>query len=180
MNPRVELTFSGGKLRALTAEDVHFGYVDGLNDPEVNRYLDGVRRVLQNTESVIEFVVDNLNSHSGVLWGIWETDSEKHCGTVRVHSIDPYHKTALIGVCVFDQRSWGKRIGSGAIAAVTDWALCNFGLRWVEAGAYEQNVSSQKAFLAAGYEWVFDIPGKYLFEGKPANVKVFAARNAKN
>jgi RimJ/RimL family protein N-acetyltransferase len=160
--------------------DVHEGYVAGLNDPEVNRYLDGVRRTLQTAESVTYFVQANLSSTNGVLWGIWESGSQKHCGTVRLHSIDSYHKTAQIGVCIFDKLAWGKRIGSKAIAAVTEWGLHDFGLRWIEAGAYKQNVSSQKAFLAAGYEWVFDIPGKYLFEGEPANVKVFAARNAKN
>ncbi|MDP2127598.1 MAG: GNAT family N-acetyltransferase [Pseudohongiella sp.] len=180
MNISVELYFPGGELRTLLPCDVHRGYVDGLNDPEVNRYLDGVRRTLQTTESVTDFVQVNLDSTNGVLWGIWESGHDAHCGTVRLHSIDSYHKTAQIGVCIFDKLTWGKRIGSKAVAAVTEWGLRDFGLRWIEAGAYEQNISSQKAFLSAGYQWEFDLLEKYLFEGKPANVKVFAAKSAKN
>jgi RimJ/RimL family protein N-acetyltransferase len=72
---------------------------------------------------------------------------------------------------------WGKKLGSKAIEAVTRWALDKLKLRWIEAGAYSENIASQKAFLAAGYEWIYDIPDKYIFEEKPSTVKVYAARN---
>jgi hypothetical protein len=38
--------------------------------------------------------------------------------------------------------------------------------------------ASQKAFLAAGYEWIYDVQDKYILEGSPTTVKVFDARNA--
>ena len=50
-------------------------------------------------------------------------------------------------------------------------------LRWIEAGAYEQNIASQRAFLSAGYVWVYDVPEKYLLDGVPVTVKFYAARN---
>jgi len=71
---------------------------------------------------------------------------------------------------------WGRGLGSHAIRAVTEWAFASLRLRWIEAGAYQQNIASQRALLAAGYKWVFDIPGKYLFEGNPTTVRVFAAK----
>jgi ribosomal-protein-alanine N-acetyltransferase len=178
MNFETELLFEGGTLRVLIPEDVYAGYVSGLNDPEVNRYLEIAKRSPETLESVVDFVRSNLDCASGVLWGIWLDEASHHCGTVRVHGIESYNRTAHIGICLFDKSAWGKRIGTKAIATVTRWALQEHNLRWIEAGAYEQNIPSQKAFLAAGYDWVFDIPGKYLFEGKPANVKVFAARSA--
>ena len=49
-------------------------------------------------------------------------------------------------------------------------------LRWLEAGVYVENIASQKTFLAAGYEWIYDIPGKYILEGKPTTLKVYVAR----
>lgn len=47
MSPDTILNFEGGYLRPLKPEDVHAGYVSGLNDPEVNRYLDGVKHTKQ-------------------------------------------------------------------------------------------------------------------------------------
>jgi RimJ/RimL family protein N-acetyltransferase len=143
----------------------------------VNRYLDGVKLTKQTMQSVIDFVEANAVSTNSVLWGIWQANSERHCGTVRLHGIEHHHKTAHIGVCLFDKNAWGQHLGKKAIACVTQWAIDALGLRWIEAGAYLDNIASQKAFLSAGYSWVFDIPGKYLLEGKPTTVKVFAARN---
>jgi ribosomal-protein-alanine N-acetyltransferase len=176
MIPDTQLMFSGGHLRPLNPDDVHPEYVEELNDPEVNRYLDGVKRSTQTMQSIIDFVKGNYASSNSVLWGIWREGSNFHCGTVRLHGIDTNHGIALIGVCVFDKASWVKRIGNKAIAAVTEWALEYLKLRWIEAGAYKENIPSQKSFLAAGYEWIYDIPGKYLLEGKPTVVKIYAAR----
>lgn len=178
MSPEVVLEFEGGYLRPLKPEDVHPGYVSGLNDPEVNRYLDGVKHAMQTEQSVVDFIEYNQQSANGLLFGIWQENIDHHCGTIRLHGIEHYHKTAHIGVCLFDKSAWGKRLGSKAVMAVTRWAFDTLGLRWVEAGAYLENVASQKAFLAAGYEWIYDIPDKYILEGKPTRVKVYAARNA--
>jgi [ribosomal protein S5]-alanine N-acetyltransferase len=177
MSPEIVLEFAGGFLRPLKVADVHPGYVAGLNDPEVNRYLDGVKRAVQTAQSVTEFVQYNLEDNNAVLFGIWQTGAKHHCGTVRLHGIEHYHKTAHIGICLFDKSVWGKKLGSKAVEVATRWAFETMKLRWVEAGVYSENIASQKTFLAAGYEWIYDIPDKFLLEGKATRVKVCAARN---
>lgn len=174
MSPDTVLKFEGGHLRPLKSADVHEGYVAGLNDPDVNQYLE-IRHIRQTHQSVLDFVVANELSGNSLLWGIWQDESHRHQGTVRLHGIEHVHKTAHIGVCLFDKATWGKHIGQKAILVVTQWAIDSLQLRWVEAGAYVENIASQKAFLASGYAWKFDIPGKYILEGKPTTVKVFVA-----
>ena len=177
LNPEIVLELAGGYLRPLGLEDLHPGYVSGLNDPNVNRYLDGVNRITQTEKSVAEFVSQNLQSDNAVLFGIWLKGAKHHCGTVRLHGVENHHKTAHIGICLFDRSVWGQKLGSKAVGAVTRWAFDALKLRWVEAGAYSENIASQKTFLAAGYEWIYDIPDKYILEGRPSTVKVYAARN---
>lgn len=177
MSPEIVLEVAGGFLRPLTTKDVHPGYVSGLNDPEVNRYLDGVKRSAQTDQSVTEFVRHNQLDNNAVLFGIWQSGAKHHCGTVRLHGIEHYHKTAHIGICLFDRAAWGNKLGAKAAQAVTGWAFESLGLRWIEAGAYSENIASQKTFLAAGYDWIYDVPDKYLLEGKPTGIKVYAARN---
>lgn len=180
MKSEIDLILEGGHhLRILQPEDVHSDYVAGLNNPAVNRYLDAVKRVRQTIDSVAQFVQKDLCATDAVLFGIWLKGTVQHCGTIRLHGIDKYHKTAHIGVCVFQKEAWGSKLGSKAIDAVTQWAFDTLNLRWIEAMAFQENIASQKSFMAAGYEWIHDIEGKYLFEEVPAVVKVFVSRNEK-
>ncbi len=176
MSPESVLSFDGGFLRVLKPEDVHDGYVTGLNDPDVNRFLE-LKHSTQTVESVVQFVTNDLQSQSAALWGIWEDGHPDHVGTVRIHGVEHRHRTAHIGVCLFDKRAWGGGLGRKGIAVVTCWALDNLDLRWIEAGVYAANKSSINAFLSAGYSKVCDMPDKYLLEGKPAPVVIFSARD---
>ena len=176
----IQLSFDGGYLKLLKSEDVHVGYVNGLNDPDVNRYLDSVKQSVQTEKSVADFIQYNIDSKDSVFFGIWQDGALNHCGTVRLHGIESFHHTAHIGVCIFDKTVWGQGVGSKAIKIFSNWALKNFNLRWIEAGAYEQNIASQKAFLLAGYKWMYDISGKYLFEKTPATVKLYALQASVN
>ncbi len=180
MTPNVQLNIIGGHMRPLTLSDVNMEYVNGLNDPEVNRYLDNASRSKHTQQSVLNFVRSNLQSDNSILWGIWLTKQQSLSGTVRLHGIDPHHGVASIGVCLFNKATWGKGLGSYAISAVTQWAMQYLKLRWIEAGVYEENVISQRAFVKAGYEFISDISGKYLLGGKPAKVKIYAAHKNTN
>jgi RimJ/RimL family protein N-acetyltransferase len=177
MNPEIVLVFSGGNLQPLKSEDVHHGYIAGLNDNQVNRYLE-VRHVVQTEQSVLKFVRDNQDAKNDVLLGIWRDGDQNHCGTVRLYGIKEVKGSAHIGLCIFDKSAWGHGLGSKAIACVTKWAIEDLDLRWIEAGIYEENIASQKAFLSAGYEWIADIPGKYILDGNPAVIKIYANRKA--
>lgn len=174
MNPESMMKFDGGFLRVLKSEDVHDSYVAGLNDPEVNRFLE-LKHSRQTLESVVQFVTNDQESPSSVLWGIWRDGYPDCVGSVRIHGVEYRHRTAHIGVCLFDKRVWGEGLGRRAIAAATRWALDELGMRWIEAGIYVDNLSSRNAFLSAGYSWVYDIPNKYLLDDKPTTVKIFAA-----
>ncbi len=176
--PNLILSFDGGHLKPLKVSDIHKQYIDGLNDPKVNFFLDSVKSNNQTYETIRDFVFQNFESSNSVLWGIWLGDSKNHVGTVRIHSIDATHKTACIGICLFDRESWGKGIGASAIKSVTKWAIKTLGLRWIEAGIFSENVISQRTFFSAGYEWIYDIPKKYIHNGQAVDVKIYVAKGS--
>jgi [ribosomal protein S5]-alanine N-acetyltransferase len=175
MNLELILHFEGGYLRPLEVEDIHEKYISGLNDPEVNRYLQ-VRHENQSEETVARFIQSNQQSSDAVLFGIWLRDQDHHCGTLRLHGIDVTKRSAHIGICVFDKMAWGKQLGTKAIATATKWAFEGLGLNCVEAGAYLENVASQRAFMKAGYLWAQNIEGKFNLHDKPTTVKVYIAQ----
>lgn len=171
------LKFDGGYLRPLELSDIHKKYIDGLNDPTVNFFLDSVRANHQTYESVRDFISQEHESFDSILWGVWLGDAKNHIGTVRIHGINTRHRTACVGVCLFDRGSWGKGVGGKCIKTVTTWAITALDLRWIEAGIFTDNIASQKAFISAGYEWIFDIPKKYVHDGRPVDVKIYVAKN---
>ncbi len=173
MSPDVVLEFNGGNIRPLKPNDVHDGYIKGLNDRQVNRYLE-VRHVIQTEQSVIKFVRDNQKAKDAVLFGIWLNGHQYHCGTIRLHHIEYSKRKAHIGLCIFEKSTWGSGLGSQAIQSVTKWAMNDLEFCWIEAGIYEVNIASQKAFLKAGYEWIADIKGKYTLDGNPIITKIYA------
>jgi len=175
MNLKVKIHFDGGFLAPLKTQDVHEKYISGLNDPLVNRYLE-VRHEEQSEESVKNFIQKNIMASDSVLFGIWLDSQKNHCGTLRLHEIDHNKKLAHIGICIFDKKSWGKQLGTKAIMTVTKWAFEDLGLNSVEAGAYQENVASQRAFLKAGYQWTKDIEDKFKLHGKITTVKIYIAK----
>lgn len=175
MSPSITLDFNNGYLRPLKRSDVHPGYIKGLNDSDVNRYLE-VRHFRQTRQSVINFVLANEEASNAVLWGVWVTGCRNHVGTVRIHNIDHLEKKAVIGICLFEKSIWGHGIGSVVIRKVTQWAFESEGVRFVEAGVYMGNIASKKTFLGAGYLWARDLQSDFEFEGKPARVSMFVSK----
>ncbi len=176
MQLEIKLEMKEGWLRPLLVEDIHEGYVRGLNDPEVNRFLIGPRLRTQTHEMVRDFVQQNLQSDNAILFGIWLANMDKHCGTIRLYEIDREKRYAHIGICIFNKEVWGRGIGSKAIDAVTKWAFeGDLKLLSVEAGAYLENQSSIKAFKAAGYKWMRDIPAIFPIEGLSGVASILVA-----
>ncbi len=179
MSPDIVLEFSNGFVRPLKIADVHPGYILGLNDPDVNRYLE-VRHTLQNWNTVTDFVQINESRDDALLFGVWQTGADKHCGTVRLHGINYIQGTVHIGVCLFDKSAWGKKLGLSAVSIVTQWVFKTLNIKKIEAGVYLENDASRKTFLEAGYKWINDIPDKFYLDGKPTVVKIFVAQKALN
>ncbi len=139
-------------LRPLCIEDITDEYINGLNDPEVNRYLVNVRLSAQTRESVESFVLSNIENPSSILFGIFIRDSQElFVGTVRVSGIDYFHYSASVGICLFQKRAWKKGFGIQALRMIKDYLFESLGLHYLEAGAYEKNKNSANLFLRAGF-----------------------------
>lgn len=154
MSPEVILYIPNGFLRPIRESDVTDDYVLGLNDPQVNQYLE-VRHHLQTHDSVSSFVRMNIYSSDMILWGFWygEEAQEHLVGSLRLHGINNTEPYCHIGICLFERSVWGKGLGSHVIRKVTEWTFNNLDLNTVRAGAHVENVGSQKAFLRAGYKF---------------------------
>ena len=174
LKPALRLDFrDGAHLRPLLAADVTQAYVDGLNDPEVHRYMEAPRKQWQTLEGVRAYVAANAADAHAILFGLYAGEILR--GTVRLHDVDFGRGTATIGIALFDRRIWGQGLGSAAIAAVARYASDNLGLTRLEAGIITANRGSIQTFEKAGFRRAQDKPadpelgpvGLWVFEAIP-------------
>ena len=165
-------------LRPVRVSDITEEYVNGLNDPEVNKYLVDVRRNIQTRESVKKYVSNNWESPSDILFGIFVNNSPKpFIGTVRAHNIDLFHYSADIGVCIFAKRAWKKGFALQSINMVKEYLFKTHKLHYLEAGTYSKNINSIKLFLRAGFSERYRVKNKLRLETFFEETIYFAAIN---
>jgi RimJ/RimL family protein N-acetyltransferase len=164
------LTIKGKKvrLRPLTLSDCTERYVDWLNDPEINQYLES-RFHVQTLDGIRRFVSGMQRSESNHLLGIFENESGTHIGNIKVGGINWHHRYADVGYFIGEKKLWGRGFATEAIRLATKLAFQELKLHRIHAGVYESNVGSCKALRKAGYEcdgiWHDQLKGKNGWEG---------------
>lgn len=151
-------------LRRLTEDDASEDYVNWMNDPEINQYLES-RFYTQTIESTKAFIrsVTNDNNYQ---FGIFVKGTGKHIGNIKIGCINHHHKYADIGFLIGEKAYWGKGIATEAIKLATDFAFNTLGLHKLWGGAYSPNLGSIKAFMKNGYQQEGIKRSQYLCHGE--------------
>jgi len=137
------------KLRMVELSDCNENYYNWMNDKEINQYME-TRWNEQTNESIKSFVEQIRKSDHSYLFAIIYKD--KHVGNIKIGPIHPIYKYADVSYFIGDKTVWGKGIATEAISIVTKFAFKELNLHKIQAGAFEQNIGSQKALIKAGYK----------------------------
>ena len=135
-------------LRTLELADCQEYYINWLNDNETNQYLES-RWSKHDISSVKNFVASINNSEHSYIFAI--IHNTKHIGNIKIGPIDYLYKFADIGYLIGEKSYWGKGYATEAIGLILKFAFETLKLHRVEAGAYEQNIGSQKALIKNGF-----------------------------
>lgn len=136
--------------RTLGEEDVTVHYLSWLNDPQVNQFLE-TRFLLQTLESCNKFVSDMNADPFSHLLGIFDKDSLKHIGNIKLGFINKYHQTGQLSLLIGEKSCWGKGYATESIKIITRWGFNTLDLQKINAGCYDTNIGSLRAFLKSGY-----------------------------
>jgi len=165
-------------LRPLQVEDITDEYVNGLNDPDVNKYLVNVRLNVQTFKSVEKYVKSNMENPHAILFGIFvKHDAKSLIGTVFVSGIDFFHFLASVGVCLFAKRAWRKGYGFSALEKVKNYLFGQLGLHYIEAGVYAENIQSVKLFQRVDFLEMYRVNNKYRYIDSFKEVIIFGVIN---
>lgn len=145
-----ELQTSRLYLRYLTIADVSQAYVNWLNDPAVNRYLE-TRHIEQTIATCEEFIEQCQLDPGSHLFGVFLKETDEHIGNVKIGSIHEHYMRGQISLFIGEKKYWGLGLSSELVSAVTEYGIKKLGLHRLEAGCYEDNLASLRVFLKNGY-----------------------------
>lgn len=159
--------------KTLSSDDVSNKYVGWLNDPLVNRYLE--TRFLPQTLASCEAYVNAMQSDiCNELFGMYDRTSGEHIGNIKLGAINQIHSSGVLSLFLGEKSFWGKGYATEAIAAVSQWGFSERRLRRIEAGCYDVNLGSLRAFLKAGYSVEGFRRKSCVFEGRPIGAFLMA------
>lgn len=165
MNDQIQLSGDRIYLRRLTPEDVTQRYIDWLNDPAINRYLE-TRFCEQDRKKVLSFVKEKTTSRFEYLFGIFLHNENRHIGNIKIGPVNQYHRFAPISLFIGDKESWGKGFATEAIDLVVRFSFEELKLKKLEAGCYKENIGSRRAFEKCGFSVEGILKNRREVEGK--------------
>jgi [ribosomal protein S5]-alanine N-acetyltransferase len=130
--------------------DVSETYVCWLNDPEVVRFTEA-RHQTHTLESIRAYVASCAASTKDHLLGIFELESGRHVGNIKVGPVNPYHRCASVGLIIGEKDRWGRGYATEVISLASRFGFSVLGLHKLTAGIIAGNSPSQKAFERNGF-----------------------------
>lgn len=137
-------------LRSLDETAADGPYLAWMRDPDVLRYLEA-RHGEHDARSLAAFIRSANDSRDSLLLGMFERETSKHVGNIKLGPIDWPNRRGEIGLMIGERACWGRGYAREAIGALADYAFAAFGLHKLTAGYIEANVASGRAFEAAGF-----------------------------
>lgn len=137
--------------RRVTVEDVRERYLNWLQDPEVNEFLE-TRWAEQTLETINEFVQERLGDPLVYLLAIIKRIDGKHIGNIKLGPINPIHLSADISYFIGEKQEWHKGYASESVERISQFGLDDLGLRSIQAGVYGKNEQSAKVLENCGFQ----------------------------
>lgn len=162
------------ELFLLESEHATPSYVNWLNDPRINRFLES-RFTTHTLEGTREFVRQCRADATTLFLGIRSHALDgRHIGNVKLAPIDSRHGLGEIGIIVGEPDAWGRGIATGTLTILKGIAQRQLGLRKLTAGVYASNVGSRRAFEHAGFILEGTRRAHFLLDGRPEDMHLLA------
>ena len=159
-------------LRRFKASDVSQRYVDWLNDPEVNRFLN-IREIPQTLDMVREYVASYEGKQNKLLLGIFDKTNDLHIGNITFSEIDQKNDLGVIGIAIGDKNYWRGGYGTEALRLAVSFGFFSLNLHRIEAGISDLNGPSKKLFKKVGFKQDGVLKGREKFASTYVDSLIF-------
>jgi len=154
-------------LRSIEEFDLTPRYLEWLNDPEINKFLDF--KITYTIDDLYRYFYE-LDDNKKLLFALIDKKSKTHIGNLTLNPIDRINNKSGLGGIIGDKNFWG---GSGAFVAgmelLLGYAFNELGYHKVHSGVVIENIpciiaSKKVGFVQEGLlkEHFRSCDGKYL------------------
>ncbi len=139
-------------IKPISVEEVSERYVNWLNDPQVNQFLE-VRHHKQNIVSVINYI-NFLRSKKGCeLFAIFTKKEHLHIGNIAITDYNPNNQRyAVFGMIIGDIKAQELGLGGQAMALLIDYLFIDPLIIKIKCGVIAENEKSWKTIEAIGFK----------------------------
>jgi RimJ/RimL family protein N-acetyltransferase len=139
-------------LRDIRVSDISQEYIDWLNDPEVNQFLE-IRFAKQTRETVENYVRARLeNTRDSKHFGVYDQNDKRLVGTVTFPVINWHHLFADLSFVIGHPDARGQGYATEAVHAALYHMFRDCGMFYIWAGYYEGHMASAKVLEKNGFQ----------------------------
>lgn len=133
-------------LEKLGREHVSETYLGWLHNKKVNAFLETGK-----TPTTLDEIASFIENSTAILFlAIFEKETKKHIGNIKIDRPHPIHNTAEYGILIGDE-FWGKGYAKEASIAVLDHSFKVLNIRKITLGFVSDNVAAKKLYVSLGF-----------------------------
>ncbi len=135
--------------RPLSLAHLSHEYVDWLNDPDVNRYLEsGGDYTLDKLKEFLK----QVEQKNILFWAIHLKKNHTHFGNIKIDPVVKKHGRAEYGIMMGRKSEWGKGYAKEATSRILDYCFFDLGLRKITLGVVKENEAALQLYKKLGFE----------------------------
>lgn len=132
----------------LSKQHVSSEYVDWINDPEVNMYLETRGNYTLN---LLTSYIEEQYKNEVYFWAIHRKDNKVHIGNIKIDPINIKTKSGEYGILIGDKLSWGKGFAKEATIQILEYCFEELKLSKVTLGVIEDNIKATSLYKNIGF-----------------------------
>ena len=171
MSDRIILKGKNYYLQTLVKSEVTQKYVDWLNNPEINKFLE-VRFIESNLSSTMEFV-SKFNNKDSYIFGIYDSTSKDHIGNMALY-LDLNHRIAYFGFFIGEKNYWGRKASLESCFLIFHFAFDHLEMRKVGGVVYSNNIGSIFNYKQLGFVEEGRLKNHFLFDDEPVDILYYS------
>ena len=135
--------------RPISLEHLSQDYVDWLNDPQINMYLE--TKGGYTLKKLMEFLRDIENKQI-LFWGIHLKSNLQHIGNIKIDPVNVFHGTAEYGIMMGQKTEWGKGYAKEATIRIIRYCFEENEIRKITLGVIKNNINAVMLYKKIGFK----------------------------
>jgi RimJ/RimL family protein N-acetyltransferase len=160
--------------RPLSLKHLSQDYVDWMNDPEVNKFLESGGDY--SLEKLHDFLL-NVEKKDIYFWAIHLKSNGSHIGNIKIDPVNTFHGTAEYGIMMGRRTEWAKGYAHEASKRIILFCFQSLNVRKITLGVVADNFPAVNLYKNMDFETEGIYKQHGLFQGKYCDVYRMALFN---